>query len=169
MARKDPQTRAAYAAAYYATNREKLAAYKKARNAARPQDAAARRVTTAAWRKANPEADLAYRAAGREANAVKVLAYGARWAADNPAACAAKAARRRATELTATPAWADHDLMADIYTYAAIMREHGVDCHVDHEVPLQGKRVSGLHTHDNLSVISPSANTAKGNRFTPGG
>jgi hypothetical protein len=33
----------------------------------------------------------------------------------------------------------------DIYALARIYREAGIDCHVDHVVPLRGKTVSGLH------------------------
>jgi hypothetical protein len=41
----------------------------------------------------------------------------------------------------------------------------GIEWHVDHIIPLQGKNVSGLHTPYNLQVIPASWNTAKGNKF----
>lgn len=86
------------------------------------------------------------------------------WHDDNPGKCAEYNQKRKAAKRQAVPAWADHDLIADIYAYARIMRDHGVDCHVDHEVPLRGKLVSGLHTHDNLTVLLATDNLRKGNR-----
>jgi len=86
------------------------------------------------------------------------------WRAKNPdknkAAKAAYYSRMR----RATP-WADKALISDIYKYARIMRQHGVDCHVDHEVPLRGKMVSGLHTHENLTVILAEQNVRKNAKF----
>jgi 5-methylcytosine-specific restriction endonuclease McrA len=41
----------------------------------------------------------------------------------------------------------------------------GVQWHVDHIIPLQGKNVSGLHVPENLQVIQGSLNIKKGNRF----
>ena len=68
---------------------------------------------------------------------------------------------------SAVPAWADHDLINDMYQLAQVFRSIGLDIHVDHIVPLQGKTVSGLHTHDNLQLMIRSANQAKGNRIWP--
>lgn len=90
-----------------------------------------------------------------------------RWRRDNPGKVNALVVKRRASKLNATPAWADHALMRDIYTYAAIMRKAGVDCQVDHEVPLQSPEVCGLHTSDNLTVVLSEHNRAKGNRHWP--
>ena len=52
-----------------------------------------------------------------------------------------------------------------IYALADTYRKAGIDCEVDHHYPLKGKRVCGLHTHQNLTILTKSANRSKGNRF----
>ena len=44
-------------------------------------------------------------------------------------------------------------------------RESGEEWHVDHQIPLQGKLVSGLHVYANLTVIRGSENVKKSNKF----
>ena len=76
------------------------------------------------------------------------------------------AAKRRATKLQRTPAWADMAAIRAVYDRAqAITRETGIEHHVDHELPLQGELVSGLHVHNNLQVLTASENSKKRNRF----
>lgn len=65
----------------------------------------------------------------------------------------------------ATPVWADMDKIKAIYRQAAKMRAAGNDVHVDHVIPLNGKRVCGLHVHNNLRIIPASDNYAKRNRY----
>lgn len=40
----------------------------------------------------------------------------------------------------------------------------GIRWHVDHQIPLQGKLVCGLHVWNNLSVVPAAFNLAKGNK-----
>lgn len=73
--------------------------------------------------------------------------------------------KRRAEQLLRIPAWSDEFITAGMYELCALFRAIGIDMTVDHIVPLQGKKVSGLHVHNNLQLMHREANSAKGNRF----
>jgi hypothetical protein len=76
------------------------------------------------------------------------------------------AAKRRAMKMQRTPAWADEAAIREVYERAqAISRETGIQHHVDHEIPLQGRLVSGLHVHNNLQILTGSENSKKRNHF----
>lgn len=80
----------------------------------------------------------------------------------------AHAAKRRARQLRATPAWfgeIDDFAMKEAYRVArARERVTGFKWHVDHIVPLRGRTVCGLHVHNNVRVIPAIVNLKKGNR-----
>lgn len=66
----------------------------------------------------------------------------------------------------ATPNWADLDKINRIYSLAVEMNKIGTDrWHVDHEIPLNGKTVCGLHVHENLRIIPAKENLKKSNRL----
>jgi hypothetical protein len=54
---------------------------------------------------------------------------------------------REITEIRQRPKWADMDAIREIY----VNRPN--DCHVDHIIPLRGKKVSGLHVPENLQYL----------------
>lgn len=67
-----------------------------------------------------------------------------------------------------TPPWADVDAIAAIYEAArAQTAATGIEHHVDHEYPLRGRLVSGLHVETNLRVLSATENRIKNNHFLP--
>jgi hypothetical protein len=75
-------------------------------------------------------------------------------------------AKRRAARLQRTPPWADMGAIHQVYVEARrLTLETGIPHHVDHEIPLQGELVSGLHVHTNLQIITGSENSRKKNRF----
>lgn len=114
-------------------------------------------IKKAAWLKeywSRPEVREMMRRKGRE------------WKRKNPGKAQALDASRRAAKLQRTPFWVDKKAIREIYIRcAALRKEYGISLEVDHRVPLQGKRVSGLHVDWNLDIITGVENWSKGNRF----
>lgn len=77
--------------------------------------------------------------------------------------------KRRARKLLATPKW-DEELTHLIELEAVKLcrirqQDTGIKWHVDHVIPLRGKKVSGLHVWNNIAVIPAVINLSKGNRY----
>jgi hypothetical protein len=71
--------------------------------------------------------------------------------------------KRIADQKRRTPLWADLDAIKLVYLAAEQRtRLTGIEHHVDHFYPLNGKTVSGLHTSLNLRVIPATENLRKG-------
>lgn len=86
----------------------------------------------------------------------------------NPHISTAIAARRRSIKKKAIPKWYDKEKVDAIYAECAITtKETGVMHHVDHIVPLQSKWVCGLHTIENLRIITATDNQHKLNSHWP--
>ena len=120
------------------------------------------------WAKANPEAAKAANKRHNEKNKEIRAAKYAEWQKANRPKRNAVQARRKATLLRATPAWADQDAITRIYAEAMRQQEEtGIRKHVDHIVPLQSKIVSGLHCESNLRVMPATSNISKSNRHWP--
>ena len=74
-------------------------------------------------------------------------------------------AQRMMTIALATPKWVDVGAVLAIYDEARKRNANGEDVHVDHIVPLNNKKVCGLHVPWNLRLLSAQENSRKGNRF----
>jgi len=78
-------------------------------------------------------------------------------------------AARKAAYIQRTPVWLtqeDHWMIEQAYELAALRTTmFGFAWHVDHVLPLRGKKVSGLHTPYNLQVIPAVENLRKSNRM----
>lgn len=117
----------------------------------------------------------------RAANLAWCVARNRAWLAANPGKASAymKAARKRLPELFAAhagvrakrlkrqmPPWADRAAIKTIYIEAKRRTiETGIMHHVDHEIPLKGRQVSGLHVEGNLRIIPATENLRKYNRM----
>lgn len=91
------------------------------------------------------------------------------WSLKNPGKDASYVKKYQASKLQRTPAWlTDFDKLKIqcMYQMAAMYtRVNGESWHVDHEIPLQGKIVSGLHVPSNLRVVRGVENISKSNRY----
>jgi hypothetical protein len=120
------------------------------------------------WRAVNSEKVIEQARAWRQANADKCNEFSRKWRAKNRFHMNSLKAKRRADILQRTPLWLtedDHWLINEIYELAALRNKvTGIDWHVDHIIPLRGRKVSGLHVPSNLQVIPASMNLRKGNK-----
>jgi hypothetical protein len=116
---------------------------------------------------ANPQRDLKASLAWKRKNVALCAAYRKEYFSDEEGRAyrAERQQKRESAKKQRTVAWADEEKIAAFYRLAAAFSELYVPHEVDHMVPLQGKLVSGLHTHDNLQVITSFDNRSKKNRF----
>ena len=104
-----------------------------------------------------------------EAHKEEAAARGKIYRAKNKDLLAAKSAKRKAGKLMAAPSWltSEHHIqIKEKYTLCATLTEStGINHHVDHIVPLNGKNVCGLHVPWNLQVITAEKNIRKNNNY----
>jgi len=147
---------AEYNKAYREANKEDIAVKTKAYREANKENIAA---AHKAWYAANKEDILVKTKAYREVNKEDILVKAKAYYEANKPAYFARAARRRATKLNATPLWCETELIKEFYAN----RPEGY--HVDHIVPLQHPLVCGLHCIDNLQYLTAEENLSKSNKF----
>lgn len=126
-------------------------------------------VKAKAWRDANKERFTASILAWREQNPERLKTIYKDWAQRNKDKVNANWMKREAAKKNRTPSWlTDDDLwfIEQAYDIAYVRTKMlGVQHHVDHIFPLQGKTVSGLHVPWNLQVIPAKLNRQKSNHF----
>jgi hypothetical protein len=121
------------------------------------------------YRARNPDKVKQSKQAWRESNRDLQNALCKQWRDAHPEKCAAYVRNRQAAKLQRTPPWLtinDLQRIEDFYL-EAIRRtqETGTRWHVDHIIPLRGKKVSGLHVPENLQVIPAKDNQRKTNSY----
>ena len=109
----------------------------------------------------DPEKAKASSNAWKARNKEQMLARQAEYKkAAGKAICNASNAKRQAALLQRLPDWADLNAIQAIYDQAT-----SAGLTVDHIIPLQGARVSGLHVPHNLQLLSKAENSSKKNVF----
>ena len=95
----------------------------------------------------------------RVENKEKAKDYNKKYYQEHKKEDVARQAKHRASKLQRTPVWADHTELKKIY----------INCpdgyHVDHIIPLQGEKVSGLHVPENLQYLTAEENLSKSNKY----
>ena len=110
-----------------------------------------------------------YRAEYRANHKDKTTEYNKMYCQENKAKKRQGSMKYLASKSDRTPSWLTPDdfwLMEQAYEVSRERTEkYGIQFHVDHIVPLQGKTVSGLHVPSNLQVIPWYENIEKSNKF----
>jgi hypothetical protein len=128
-----------------------------------------KRIRRAAYTAERSAEENAKRAAYYQANRAAELARKARYNIEQRALRTATENMRRARKLQAVPPWFGEldELVMDEASDLAFLRweQTGIDWHVDHMIPLQAKKASGLHVAANIQVIPQKLNSRKLNRM----
>ena len=120
------------------------------------------RATSSKWRGNNKQQVAVYNKQWAEDNKEYKAELGKQWRKKYPHKKNALTAKRRAAKLQATPLWFEQEKKRVEILYATAQL---TDMHVDHIVPLQNKKVCGLHCLHNLQLLTPTENISKGNRY----
>lgn len=137
-----------------------------ARNGAayREKNSDALKAAQAKWRASNREIAKARSDAWKEKYPERQRSAEQNYRANHPQ----RSSLNRAKKKNAIPRWADVQAIDAIYAEAkAKTEETGVLHEVDHIVPINSKRVCGLHCEANLAILTRNENRRKNNRHWP--
>jgi len=154
---QDPAKTRVLVASKYIRNADKICAKRRASYAENSDiEKAVAKIRSAEWRVKNPQH------AGAKAAKTK-------YKLEHPEKVRAAMIKRRVAKMHRTPVWLTADdlwVMEQAYALAVLRTNlFGFSWHVDHILPLQGKKVSGLHVPTNLQVIPWVDNIRKANTF----
>lgn len=142
---------------------------RKAKDRADPEFCAAELAYKKQYRERTVAQRAAYMAEWRSVNRSRVQQYSKIYREANKAKYNFLCQKRKIDLLKRTPAWLSDDdawLIEQAYELAALRTQMlGVEFHVDHVLPLRGKKVSGLHVPQNLRVVTWLENQRKTNKF----
>lgn len=121
---------------------------------------------TKQWIADNKERVRSANSANYYANCEKRKQGVAAWRRENAGLALSYMAKNRADRKQRYPIWANDSEIQRIYALRQSMSDYfKTDFHVDHIVPLKGRKVSGLHVHNNLQILTAEQNLSKGNKF----
>jgi hypothetical protein len=119
------------------------------------------------WYRSNKGRKREYDAARRDEKRHLYRAASRRFVKTHPSRKNADTQKRRAALRGAYPGWANDFFIKEIYHLAELRtRMLGYRWVVDHEIPLRGKDVCGLHVETNLRVIPEVVNLRKSNHYS---
>lgn len=123
----------------------------------------------AKWREKNREKVNERAAELRRKNPEKQKEADRRWRAKNKHKVAKKDSLKRAAKLARIPVWFgefDDFVIQEAHALAALRGdETGIPWHVDHMLPMRGRKISGLHCAHNIQVIPAAMNVRKINKM----
>lgn len=166
--RKDPEVKAKeseYRKEVYWNNREEdLARQREYRRVNHAQELERYR----RYHRNNKQKELKYAAVYREVNRDYRNEKRRIHRKEFPHLANANTSKRRSQKIKATPSWANPASILCFYEHAVLMSKvTGIKHEVDHIIPLTSELVCGLHTENNLRVITKSENATKHNKFIP--
>lgn len=142
---------------------------RKAKNRSDAKFKAAELVYKKQYRERTVAERAAYMAQWREANRERINQYGREYRGQRKEHYNFLCQKRKIDLMNRTPKWLTDDdiwLMEQAYELAGLRQQTtGIEWHVDHILPLRGKKVSGLHVPINLRVIPRAENQRKTNKF----